>query len=156
MYVAVKFWSDCIWLWYCFGPCFANGLTTCLYRDPVPSKSMMGLSPGCCQSSIIPWRPCTGTRVGSPEGKPVSRETGSHGSGILGQEVLCWQLSFPDQSFQCHSWKAVVWSVFYAAERCSTDVALLACLAVAWRWPIPCRIREIHCPVKWSGLQPLV
>lgn len=25
------------------------------------------------------------------------------GSDILGQEVLCWQLSCPGESFQCHS-----------------------------------------------------
>lgn len=38
-----------------------------------------------------------------PEDKPVGRETGTHGSDILGQQVPCWQLSFPGESFQCHS-----------------------------------------------------
>lgn len=85
-------------------------------------------------SKLLPvlLRALEGAHAGSPEGKPVSRETSSHGSDILGQEVLCWQLSFPGESCQCCSWKAVWYSVSYATERCSTDVVHLACLAVAW------------------------
>lgn len=35
-----------------------------------------------------------------------SREMGSRGGDILGQEALCWQLGFLGENFQCHSSKA--------------------------------------------------
>lgn len=71
-------------------------------------------------------------------------------SALLAAQLSWWEFPVP-QLKSC-----VVRRVSYAAETRSTDVVQLACLAVAWGWPLPCSIKQIHCPVRGGGLQPLV